>query len=87
MTEYRFAVRLAESAGADVEELGERLYDRTDDTTVTGSGAAVFVRFTRAAATFEAAVASALADLRAEGVPAERVEIEPADVRPSAAAA
>ena len=88
MTEFRFAVRLAPaSAGEDLEELGERIYARTDDTTVTGAGAAITVRFTRVADSFETAVASALADLESDGLAAERIEIEPADVRPHAAAA
>ena len=81
---FDFTVVLAPPATSEESErIAEALYSgRCDDTSVHGSGPTIFVTFHREAKTFEQAVRSAVADLRAENLEVERIEIDRDDLAP-----
>ena len=84
MTRFDFTAALAPPADADrSEDIADILYGGpADDCSVHTTGPTVFVTFHREADSFAAAVASALADLRAEGFEAARIEIDGEDLTP-----
>lgn len=75
MTEQHFTVILKgkEALGEDVVE---RLYARCDDASAGSCNGTGHVHFDRTAESLNAAIASAVADLRACGLDVERIEIE-----------
>lgn len=79
MTEQQFTVILK---GADPlgEEVVERIYARCNDVTAGTCDGIGHVHFDRPAASLNAAIASAVADLRACGLDVERIEIESEDL-------
>ena len=81
MTTYGFTVALAgEKTVEEGDDIAEALYGgRCDDASVHSAGATVFVSFDREAESLDAALQSALADLRAEGLDVERIEIDRKD--------
>ena len=84
MTRFDFTAVLAPPATAErSEQIADALYGgRCDDTSVHGSGPTVFVTFHREAETFEQALRSAVADLRAENLEVDRIEIDRDDLAP-----
>ena len=84
MTQFDFTTAPACPASADrLEEIAGVLYGgRCDDTSVHSDGPTVLVTFHRRADAFDAAVRSAVEDLRAEGFEVERVEIDRDDRAP-----
>lgn len=79
MTEQHFSVVLK---GIDTlgEEVVERIYARCDDASAGSCHGIGHVHFDRAAESLNAAIVSAVADLRACGLEVERIEIESADL-------
>ena len=84
MTTYGFTVTLAgEKSAEEGDRIADALYGgRCDDAAVHSAGPTLLVSFDREAPSFTAAVASALADLRAEGLEAARFEVDGDDLRP-----
>ena len=83
MITHGFTVTLAGPRDAsESERIAAVLYRRCEDCSVHGFGTTVLVSFDREAPSFTAAVASALADLRAEGLEAARFEVDGDDLRP-----
>ena len=84
MTVYGFTVTLVgEKTAEEGDEIAEALYGgRCDDAAVHSAGPTVFVSFDRDAESLDAAVMSALADLRAEGLEPTRVELNGDDLAP-----
>ena len=84
MTTYGFTFVLSAATSADdSERVADALYDgRCDDCAVHTEGPTVLVSFDREADSFAAAVASALADLRAEDLAVARIEIDGEDIPP-----
>lgn len=79
MTEQHFTVVLK---GADPlgDNVVERIYARCDDASAGSCNGIGHVHFDRPAASLNAAIASAVADLRDCGLDVERVEIESDDL-------
>lgn len=77
---YGFTVYL-QGVSAVTDELTERLFDSgCDDATPVSRNGEAAVGFDRDAASLEAAIASAVADVRAAGFAVSRVELDPADL-------
>ena len=89
MTTFEFTAALAPPASADAsEDIAERLYGGLrDDCSVHTDGPTVLVDFHREAGSFPEAVASVVADLRAEGLEVARIEIHAEDFAPLLAGA
>ena len=89
MTTYGFTVTLAgEKSMEEGDDIADALYGgRCDDAAVHSSGPTVHVSFDREAESLDAALMSALADLRTAGLEAARVEINRHDLAPLLAGA
>ena len=84
MNTYGFTVVLTAATDADrSEQVAETLYGgRCDDSSVHTNGPTVLVSFDREAESLDQAVRSAVADLRAENLEVERIEIDRDDLAP-----
>ena len=77
---YGFTVYL-EGVDALTDELANRIFDSgCDDCTPFSRAGETGVGFDRDAPTLEAAISSAVADLKAAGFVVSRVELDPADL-------
>jgi hypothetical protein len=81
MRSYEFEIVAAGSQEL-TDELAERLYEVTDDCTVSACDRVISLHFARDADSFEGAVRSAIGHMQAVGLTAGRVVVDAAELVP-----